>query len=68
MCREPIHTIVRKYTETSSEEEERTFPEHSAHPPVVASRTFPEHSTHPPATKTIKKCEDIPSYFLFGSP
>jgi len=35
MCREPIHTIVRKFTETSSEAGERTFPEHSAHPLVA---------------------------------
>ena len=34
MCREPVHTIVRKFTETPTEE--RTFPEHSAPPPLVA--------------------------------
>ena len=33
MCREPVHTIVRKFTETPTEE--RTFPEHSAHPIVA---------------------------------
>ena len=33
MCREPVHTIVRKFTETPTEE--RTFPEHSTHPIVA---------------------------------
>jgi hypothetical protein len=36
MCREPVHTIVRKYTETPTEE--RTFPEHSA--PLPRQKTI----------------------------